>query len=332
MINLRFFLFIILTSFGSLSLADALAPQLLELKEHAQGHISMKWKMSLKKAPAVKLAPMLSSGCEQVLKGEQERDQVRHTLWDLHCVSDTLVGKTISMQGLNASGASVLLKVHLHDGQFYQRILSSDNTSYEIPEAQSRLEIFSDYVSMGIKHLLVGVDHILFVICLVLLVSIRRKLILVVSMFTVGHSITLSLSTLGLVTVSTALAEVFIAFSVVYAAAELLDKNNTSLIRKYPAIMAAAFGLLHGLGFASVLSDVGVPQLHIPLSLLAFNVGIEIGQLIVIFVLLGLAFFLRTFIGKVKGREVKVGELKPKLPIYAVGCLSSLWFWERMLG
>jgi len=332
MINLRFFLFVILTSFSSLSLADALAPSLLELKEHADGQLSMKWKMSLKKASTLKLAPVLSSGCEQVLKGEQERDQVRRTLWDLHCESDTLVGKTISMQGLDSSGASVLLKVHLRDGQFYQRILSSDNTSYEIPEAQSRLEIFSDYVAMGIKHLLVGVDHILFVICLVLLVSERRKLILVVSMFTLGHSVTLSLSTLGLVTVSTTVAEVFIAFSVLYAAAELLDKNNKSLIRRYPAMMAAAFGLLHGLGFASVLSDVGVPQLHIPLSLFAFNVGIEIGQLIVIFVLLGLAFLLRSFMGKLKGREVKVGELKPKLPIYAVGCLSSLWFWERMLG
>jgi len=332
MTNLRFFLFIILTSFSSLSLADALAPQLLELKEHAQGHISMKWKMSLKKVSPLKLAPVLSNGCEQVLRDEQEAGQIRHTQWDLHCVSDTLVGKTISMQGLDSSGASVLLKVNLRDGQFYQRILSSENTSYKVPEAQSRLEVFSNYVAMGVKHLLVGVDHILFVICLVLLVTARRKLILVVSMFTLGHSITLSLSTLGLVTVSTALAEVFIAFSVVYAAAELLDKNNKSLIRRYPAIMAAAFGLLHGLGFASVLSDVGVPQLHIPLSLFAFNVGIEIGQLIVIFLLLALTFLLRSFIGKVKGREVKVGELKPKLPIYAVGCLSSLWFWERMLG
>ena len=327
MINLRFFLFIILTSFGSLSLADALAPQLLELKEHAQGQISMKWKVSLKKASPLKLAPVLSGGCEQVLKGEQEAGQIRHTLWNLHCVSDTLVGKTIFMQGLNSSGASVLLKVHLRDGQFYQRILSAESTGYEVPEAQSRLEVFSDYVAMGIKHLLVGLDHILFVICLVLLVAARRKLILVVSMFTLGHSITLSLSTLGLVTVSTALAEVFIAFSVVYAAAELLDKNTKSLIRKSPAVMAAAFGLLHGLGFASVLSDVGVPQLHIPLSLFAFNIGIEIGQLIVIFALLGVSFLTRTLI-----RKVGVAEVSIKLPIYAVGCLSSLWFWERMLG
>jgi len=332
MINLRFFLFIILTSFGSLSLADALAPSMLELKEHGQGHISMKWKMSLKKASTVKLTPVLSAGCERVLRSEQERDQVRHTQWDLYCESDSLVGKTISMQGLASSGASVLLKVHLRDGQFYQRILSSDNTSYEIPEAQSRLEIFSDYVAMGIKHLLVGVDHILFVTCLVLLVTARRKLIWVVSTFTLGHSVTLSLSTLGLVTISTALAEVFIAFSVLYAAAELLSENDKSLIRRYPALMAGVFGLLHGLGFASVLADVGVPQLHIPLSLFAFNVGIEIGQLIVILLLLVLAFLLRSFIGKLKSREVKVGELKPRLPIYAVGCLSSLWFWERLLG
>lgn len=327
MINLRGFLFLILAIFSSMTLSDALAPSLLELREHEEGHISMKWKMSLKKASSIKLAPVLSNDCRQVLQDEQEAGQIRHTLWELHCTSDTLVGKTLSMQGLESSSVSVLLKVHLRDGQFYQRILSAENTGYKVPEAQSRLEIFSDYVAMGIKHLLVGVDHILFVICLVLLVSVRRKLIWVVSMFTVGHSITLSLSTLGLVTVSTAMAEVFIAFSVVYAAAELLDKNNKSLIKKYPAIMAAAFGLLHGLGFASVLSDVGVPQLHIPLSLFAFNVGIEIGQLIVICILLGLSFLVHTL-----SQKLKIGKVKAKLPIYAVGCLSSLWFWERMLG
>jgi len=327
MINLKFFLFVILTSFGSLSLADALAPSLLELKEHDGGHISMQWKMSLKKASPLKLVPALSSDCEQVLKAEQETGQIRRTLWELHCGSNTLVGKTLSMQGLDSSDVSVLLKVHLRDGQFYQRILSAENTSYKVPEGQNRLEIFNDYVAMGVKHLLVGVDHILFVTCLVLLVTARRKLVWVVSMFTLGHSVTLSLSTLGLVTISTALAEVFIAFSVVYAAAELLNKNDKSLIRKYPALMAAAFGLLHGLGFASVLSDVGVPQLHIPLSLFAFNIGIEIGQLIVIFVLLGLSFLTRTLM-----KKVRVGEVSIKLPIYAVGSLSSLWFWERMLG
>jgi len=325
--NVRVFLFLLMTTFSSVTLADALAPSLLELKEYSEGPATMQWKVSLKNAATLKITPLLSSDCQQRLENEQELDRIRRTSWQLHCSANTLVGKTISMQGLDSSGASVLLKVHLRDGQFYQRILSSENTRYEVPAEQSRLEIFSDYVAMGIKHLLVGVDHILFVICLVLLVTVRKKLILVVSMFTLGHSITLSLSTLKLVTVSTALAEVFIAFSVVYTAAELLDKNKQSLIRKYPAILAMAFGLLHGLGFASVLSDVGVPQLHIPLSLLAFNIGIEIGQLVVIFVLLGVSLLARTLI-----KKVGVGEVNIKLPIYAVGCLSSLWFWERMLG
>lgn len=332
MMNLRIFLFVSLASLHSMSLADTLAPSLLELKEHADGSISMKWKMSLAKASTVNLRPLLPVGCDPVLQSELERDQVRHTEWDLNCEADSLVGKTVSAQGLASSGVSVLLKVHMRDGQFYQRILSAENTGYTVPEAQDRLEIFSDYVVMGVHHLLVGVDHILFVTCLVLLVTARRTLIWVVSSFTLGHSVTLSLSTLGLVPISTALAEVFIAFSVLYAAVELLNNNDKSLIKRYPALMAGLFGLLHGLGFASVLADVGVPHLHIPLSLFAFNVGIEIGQLLVIFLFLVLAFLLRRFIGKVTGHEVEVGELKPKLVIYAVGCLSSLWFWERLLG
>lgn len=322
MINVRALLFLLVATFSSAVFADALAPSLLELKEHSEDHTTMKWKVSLKNAPTRNITPVLSSDCQQVLEDEQELDGIRLTSWELRCNANTLVGKIISMHGLESSGASVLLKVHLHDGQFYQRVLSAENSTYRIPEAQGRLEIFSNYIVLGIKHLLVGVDHVLFVTCLVLLVSARRKLILVVSLFTVGHSITLSLSTLGLVTISTALAEVFIAFSVVYAASELLDNNDSSWLKKYPAVMAAFFGLLHGLGFASVLSDAGIPQLHIPLSLFSFNVGIEIGQVIVISILLGLWRLLRDFIGQVK----------IKFPVYVVGCLSSLWFWERTLG
>ncbi len=320
--NYRTFLLLILTVFSSVALADTTTPSLLELEEGADGHISMKWKVSLNNVSALKIAPVLSSDCKQVLKDEQENNRILHTVWELQCSGNKLVGKTISMHGLDSSGASVLVKVNLRDGQFFQGILTDENSSYQVPEEQNPLAVFTDYVAMGVTHLLIGLDHILFVICLVLLVPLRRKLIWVVTMFTVGHSITLSLSTLGLVNVSTTLAEVFIAFSVLYAAAELLDNNKQSLLKMYPAVMAAAFGLLHGLGFASVLADVGVPQLHLPLSLFAFNLGIEIGQLIVISVLLGFSFLVRRFIG----------EVKVTLPIYAVGCLSGLWFWERILG
>lgn len=322
MANFRMLVLLIFALFSAKALSDTTAPSLLELEEGAQGHILMKWKVSLKNVSVLKLAPRVSNDCKQILKDEQEIEKILHTSWEITCSENTVVGKTVSMHGLDASGASVLLKVQLRDGQFYQRILTAENNSYPVPEEQNSLEVFTDYVTMGIKHLLIGLDHILFVICLVLLVPVRRKLIWVVTMFTVGHSITLSLSTLGLVTVSATLAEVFIAFSVLYAASELLDKNENSLLKKFPAIMAATFGLLHGLGFASVLSDVGVPQLHLGLSLFSFNLGIEIGQLIVISILLGGAFLVRRFIG----------EVKVTLPIYAVGCLSAFWFWERILG
>lgn len=318
--------------FSSASTADSLAPSLLELREYSADRISMSQKLSLKKASttnasATNLSPSLSGGCESILIDEYDINQIRRSEWELNCRTNTLIGTTISVDGLSVTGSSVLLKIHLHDGQFYQRILSAENSRFTIPSTQGRIEVFSDYVLMGVQHLLIGLDHILFVACLVLLVARRRTLVWVVTMFTLGHSITLSLSTLGLINVPTALAEVFIAFSVLYAASELLDKKNASLIKQYPAVMAAAFGLLHGLGFASVLSDVGVPQLHIPLALFAFNIGIEIGQLIVIFGLLGLSLLLRTALKAVNTKGIKI-----QLPIYLVGCLSSLWFWERILG
>jgi hypothetical protein len=183
--------------------------------------------------------------------------------------------------------------------------------------------VLVDYTKLGVEHILGGFDHLCFVVALLVLVRSRTKLLWTITAFTLAHSLTLALTALGVVQLAPAPVEALIALSIVHVCAECLRPGQT-LTRRAPWLVAFSFGLLHGLGFASALLDVGLPEKHIALALLGFNVGVELGQLGVVL-----------FVGGVFALAVRSGWARVWIThsvVYAMGAVAAFWSIERLLG
>ena len=299
-----------------------LAPALLSLEEKDE-LVDVEWKTPLKRRPGTRMHPMLPDSCEGVSE-PTSRSQGTGLLisWQLDCKGESLIGKQLSVTGIASSGADVLLRISLADGRVLQKVLSAKEAVYSVPDIQSSWEVTADYTELGIGHLLSGFDHVLFVITLLLLVGWGSNLIWTITFFTLGHSVTLALATLNYISFPSMLAEILIALSIAIAAAELLRKKASILGRK-PWLMSGGFGLLHGLGFAGALADVGLPQTDIPLALFSFNIGIEVGQLLVV-----TAVYFATRIGNNFGQLHMLWQ--DRLLAYFIGSMAAFWFWQRM--
>ncbi len=192
-----------------------------------------------------------------------------------------LDGERMAIAGLEGTQTDVLVRIETRNGAVWNARLTPAAPEVTVAAASNWFAVASTYLGLGITHILFGVDHLLFVFCLLLLVRDTRKLLLTVTAFTVAHSITLTAATLGIVHVPAAPVEATIALSIVFLARELLsgEANRSGVTRSYPWVVAFSFGLLHGLGFASALAEIGLPQGEIPLALFAFNLGVELGQL-----------------------------------------------------
>lgn len=250
-------------------------------------------------------------------------EQCRFDGAHLDCGTRGLVGE-LGLPWLEGSSTRLLLDVQCLDGTRVIRMLSSSSPSVRIyGRAATRLETFlpvvGDYVVLGIEHILAGWDHLCFVVALALLVSGRRQLLGTITAFTLAHSVTLACSALGFWAVPVAPVEALIALSIVLLCVECLKVERT-LTRRAPWLAAFCFGLLHGFGFASALSDVGLPQAHLSLALFCFNVGVELGQLmvIVVCVLLGRAVL-----------RLRIERWARPALIYAMGGVAAAWSLER---
>ena len=190
----------------------------------------------------------------------------------------------------------------------------------------SLLDAAKRYLGLGIEHILSGLDHLLFLLALLLIVRGRWMLVKTITAFTLAHSFTLGLATLGFIHVPSRPVEAAIALSIVFLCSEIIHARNgrTGLTYRYPWIVAFAFGLLHGLGFASALSEIGLPGSEIPIALLFFNIGVEIGQLIFVSIILAFVWLLRRM-------PVHAPSWAQAVPAYAIGAVASYWFIERFL-
>jgi len=189
--------------------------------------------------------------------------------------------------------------------------------------------VISTYAVLGVEHILTGIDHLLFVLALLLLVTGWGRLVATVTAFTIAHSLTLAAATLGFVSVSPAAVESTIALSILFLATELARRNlgtahggGRGLTTRFPWVVAFSFGLLHGFGFASALQEVGLPGEAIPLALLFFNVGVEMGQLLFIGVVIGLGFLLKRL-------KIDLLAPSPRLAAYVIGSVSAFWVFDR---
>jgi hydrogenase/urease accessory protein HupE len=243
--------------------------------------------------------------------------------------SGSLTGTRIDMVGLQATITDVLVRVQMLDGTYSTTLVRPSKPWIEIATSRSSLQVATAYLMHGIEHILFGYDHLLFVLALILIVRRGRVLLITVTAFTVAHSITLSLATLGLVHVPGPPVEATIALSILLLACEIIrsDRGQPSPTAQWPWLVAFSFGLLHGFGFASALTEIGLPQGDIPLALFAFNVGVEAGQLIFIAAVLGAlrcAQWIRF--------PVFVGRHARPVTTYAIGIMAAYWFIERLAG
>jgi len=229
---------------------------------------------------------------------------------------------------------SCIMKITLLNGQKFNKLLGPEELLWTVPEEESWAGIARQYTQLGIQHILGGWDHLLFLICLILVAGVGKKLFITITGFTIAHSITLALSALNVVRLPIPPVEAVIALSVVYLAVEIALQKKDSLTYRYPITVSATFGLLHGFGFAAVLAEIGLPQLEIVTSLLFFNVGVELGQIIFVVGILFLWLLIRKLF-KDKNLGAKLQFNRPKLEIlaaYFCGSIACYWMIDRLYG
>ena len=211
--------------------------------------------------------------------------------------------------------------------------LTPDAPAVTLPAQQGLVQTLWQYGVLGFEHILEGWDHLLFVFALLVLIRNLRQLIWAVTAFTVAHSITLGLATFGGLNVPGPPVEAVIALSIVFLATEVLrsDDKPKTLASRFPWVISFGFGLLHGLGFAGALAEIGLPEQDIPAALLAFNLGVEAGQLAFIFAVLGVFLTLKKTLQTVWGWSLAQGSSRQILG-YPIGCIAAFWLAERLAG
>ncbi len=310
------------------AIADEIRPALLDIKEQSTGLFAVTWKVPTRGDKVLAITPRLPESLQ--LLGSptiQEAPGARIEHATYKSSGEPLSGQTIVINGLTATQTDVLLLVQMQDGSSHSAILRPASPQYTIPLEASKLKVAGDYWRMGTVHILEGVDHLLFVLALMLIVTGFKPLLKAVTAFTVAHSITLALATLGVVHIPSAPTEALIALSILFLAVEIIHsrQGRTSLTEKYPWVVAFAFGLFHGLGFAGALSEIGLPQQEIPLALLMFNVGVETGQLMFIAAVLALFAVLKRL-------PVTLPQGAWRVLPYSIGSIAAYWTIDRVMS
>jgi len=243
-----------------------------------------------------------------------------------------LAGAQISILGLEKVSTDVLVRIQRLDGSSETSRLNAASTSFVVKGTVEFWEVLKTYLIFGIEHILTGMDHLLFVACLIFIAGTWRRILVTITGFTVAHSITLTLSALELVQLPVPPIEAVIALSIVFLAREIaLDRRDT-LTWRYPVAISAGFGLLHGFGFASALKDIGLPQTEIPTALLSFNVGVEIGQIAFVASMLVAFWSISQGMKLLEyGSEVWLTTIQ-KPVAFAVGGITMYWTIERVSG
>lgn len=308
--------------------AHRLQPAYLEINEQTAGKFSILWKRPYVGGRPMNIYPQLPTSCSNVIEpvvqtpptGAIER-------WMVDCSESGIANNTIVINGLSATQTDTLLRIQLIDGSMHTTVLRPDTPSFLVPAKPSKLKVASSYLVLGIEHILGGFDHLLFVLGLLLIVRSTTLLIKTITSFTLAHSVTLAMAALGFVHVPQAPIEAVIALSIIFLATELVKQHRgeTGLTTKAPWLVALCFGLLHGFGFAGALTEVGLPQTDIPLALLFFNIGVEVGQLMFVSAVLVVTWMFK----KAKLRWPSWAEHGPA---YAIGSLAAFWFIQRTVS
>jgi hypothetical protein len=315
--------------------AHPLAPSLLELEEQAEGKVLARFAAPRASFGAAHVTPHLPDRCRPVGAPTLRAEEARFvTEQPLECGSEGLDGAEIGVSGLDASHTDLLLRIALASGATHQVLLNADRPTFTVPERAQPGRVLVEYARLGAEHLATGFDHLLFLAGLALLVRGLRRLIGTLTAFTVGHSITLSLVALGVASPPSALVEIAIAASLVLLAVELAlgEEAKPGLLRRRPWLMSGAFGLVHGMGFAGALREIGLPADAVPLALFAFNLGLELTQIVFVGVPIVLWRAFARLRGRAAGLPLPVPRAFPTLTTYAIGGFGAFLVIERVAG
>lgn len=308
--------------------ADVFRPAYLELREASHDQYDVTWKV-----PALSNELRLSAYVEfppGTTMVTQPRVVTVNGAWtERYRISREggFVGELISISGRAAGVTDIIARIERLDGSTQVEQLPPEEPSFIVMPTAGNGEIATSYFVIGVKHILGGIDHLLFVLALLLIVKNTRRIVATITAFTVAHSLTLVAATLGWVNVPGPPVEAIIALSIVFVAAEVVQglQGKAGITAHAPWIVAFSFGLLHGLGFAGALAEVGLPQGAIPLALLTFNVGVEVGQLI--------------FVAAVLSLLIVADRLTTRRPAwaesavaYSIGTIAAFWTIERVTG
>jgi len=305
--------------------AHELRPGYLELRERAPEVFDVLWKVPARGDMRLSLTAQLPERCELVSPRSASASMgAISERWSVRCVGG-LRGERIAIEGLSATLTDVLVRIEAQGGAVRIARLTPREPAFVVPAEAGRGEVAATYLRLGIEHILGGIDHLLFVLALVLLVRGTGRLVATVTAFTVAHSITLAAATLGFVHVRQGPVEAVIALSIVFVAGEIAHeaRGHPGLTARRPWIVAFVFGLLHGLGFAGALREVGLPEQSIPVALLFFNVGVEMGQLLFIACALPLVSLARRSAGRWPAASAQI-------PAYTIGSVAAWWTLERI--
>ena len=307
--------------------AHEVRPGYLEIRQRSADTYAVLWKVPARGDLRLRLEVRFPERCSVTVPSV--KTQVGNAFlerWSVRCRGG-LEGHSISIDGLVDTLTDVLVRLEQTDGTTQVFRLTPAAPRFTVEASPGALRVATTYGGLGIEHILFGSDHLLFVLALLLIVRASWALVKTVTAFTVAHSITLALASLGVVHVPGPPVEAAIALSIVLVASEIVrgDTDSPGLTRRRPWSIAFAFGLLHGLGFAGALSEIGLPQQGLPVALLMFNVGVELGQLAFVMVVLGLWRALKRFAVHRPGRM-------EKLPAYGIGIVAAYWTIDRVSG
>lgn len=304
--------------------AHELRPGYLDLRHVSDEGYALSWKKPIGGEIRFEIAPLVPEGCQ--LKGRTQQfvtvdaAVARGTL----ACSGGIAGKTLRIAGLETAATDVLVRIQHRDGRVENHLLKPSQPSITFGAQMTWWQRSGTYLQLGIEHILLGVDHLLFVLGLMLIVADRWMLVKTITSFTIAHSVTLAIATLGYAHAPLPPLNAAIALSILFLGPEIIRswRGETSLTIRHPWLVAFIFGLLHGFGFASGLTAMELPPAEIPWALLLFNVGVEIGQLFFVGLFTLLLWAFRTL-------QIEWPHVIRVLPGYAVGSLGAYWTLQR---
>ncbi|VAW64658.1 Membrane protein [hydrothermal vent metagenome] len=324
--TLKVLLCFMLFCLANLCFADEVRPGYLELKENSPNVFSVLWKVPAKGNKTLSLQAQLPHNCTNKTQADAQLINGAYIQRWITACNGGLVEQEISITGLDTINTDVLLRLEFIDSASQSVQLTPSKSTYHVTATSSSLQIVSTYTKFGIEHILLGTDHLLFVFALLLIVHNTRRLLITITAFTLAHSITLAAATLGFVHVAQQPVEAVIALSILFLAMEIVHekRGRSGYTARWPWLIAFIFGLLHGFGFAGALAEIGLPQQAIPIALIFFNIGVELGQLLFVLGIVFLSWLLHQI------NQQKLIARAETAVIYSIGGFSSFWLFERI--